>query len=72
LSLKINVALLLPVAIGVNVTLMVQVLASLGEGMSVAPVQVSALAVKSPEFVPPIKAVAMVRLAVPVFVMVNV
>ena len=71
LSLKISVALRLPVAIGVNVTLMVQVLASLGEGMSVAPVQVSALVAKSLESVPPIKAVAMVRLAEPVFVMVQ-
>ena len=40
--------------------------------MSVAPVQVSALVVKSPESVPPIEAEEIVRLAVPVFVTVKV
>jgi hypothetical protein len=72
LSLKFSVPLRPPNAIGVNVTLIVHALVSLGEGVSVAPVQVSALVVKSPGFVPPIKAEAMVRSAVPVFVTVTV
>jgi hypothetical protein len=66
-SVKISEALRLPVAYGVNVTLTEH--APLG--ITVAPVQVSALLAKSPAFVPPIPTVEMVRLAVPVFVKVT-
>jgi hypothetical protein len=68
LSVKVNVPLRAPVAAGVNVTLTVQVLL----GVTVAPVQVSALLAKSLAFVPPIATVEMVRLAVPVLVTVSV
>ena len=68
LSVKLSEALRLPVADGVNVTLTVQVLV----GVTVAPVQVSALLAKSLAFVPPIVTVEMVRLAVPVLVTVSV
>jgi hypothetical protein len=64
LSLKFSEALRLPVADGVNFTLIVQGLL----GVTVAPVQVSALLAKSPAFVPLIVTVEMVRLAVPVLV----
>jgi len=64
---KFSEALRLPVADGVNVTLTAQVLL----GVTLAPVQVSALLAKSLAFVPPIVAVEMVRLAVPVLVTVN-
>ena len=67
LSVKINEALRLPVADGVNVTLTVQVLL----GVSVAPEQVSALLPKSLAFVPPIVTVEIVRLAVPALVTVT-
>jgi hypothetical protein len=67
LSLKFSEALRLPVADGVNVTLTVQV----PLGITVAPVQVSALLAKSLAFVPPIVSVEMVRLAVPVLVTVS-
>ena len=66
--MKISEALRLPVADGVNVTLTVQV----PLGVTVAPVQVSALVAKSLAFVPPIVTVEMVRLAVPVLVTVSV
>jgi hypothetical protein len=68
LSVKLNEALRLPVADGVKVTLTVQVLF----GVTVAPVQVSALLAKSPAFVPPTAAVEMVRFAVPLLVTVTV
>jgi hypothetical protein len=64
MSVKISKALRLPAAVGVNVTLTVQV----PLGINVAPVQVSALLAKSLAFVPPIVTVKMVRLAVPVLV----
>ncbi len=67
LSVKLSEALKLVVADGVNVTLTVQVLL----GVTVAPVQVSALMAKSLGFVPPIMTVEMVRLAVPVLVTVS-
>src|SRR5208337_4892476 len=67
LSVKFSEALRLPVADGVNVTLTAQ--APLG--VTVAPVQVSALLAKSPAFVPPIVTVEMVRLPVPVLVTVS-
>ena len=67
LSVKFSEALRLPIADGVNVTLTVQ--APLG--VTVAPVQVSALLAKSLAFVPPIVTVEMVRLAVPVLVTVS-
>ena len=67
LSVKFSEALRLPVADGVNVTLTVQV----PLGITVAPVQVSALLAKSLAFVPPIVTVEMVRLAVPVLVTVS-
>ena len=68
LSVKLSEALRLPVADGVNVTLTVQVLL----GVTVAPVQVSALVAKSLAFVPLIVTVETVRLAVPVLVTVSV
>jgi hypothetical protein len=67
LSVKFSEALRLPVADGVNVTLTVQV----PLGITVAPVQVSALLAKSLGFVPPSVTVEMVRLAVPVLVTVS-
>jgi hypothetical protein len=67
LSVKVSEALRLPVADGLNVTLTVQV----PLGVTVAPVQVSALLAKSLAFVPPSVAVEMVRLAVPVLVTVT-
>ena len=67
LSVKFSEALRLPAADGVNVTLTVQV----PLGVTVAPVQVSALLAKSLAFVPPIVTVEMVRLAVPVLVTVT-
>lgn len=68
---KFREALRAPVADGVNVMLMVHVLPEAGEGVSVAPVQLSALLVKSPAFVPVIVTVEMERLPVPVLVMVS-
>jgi hypothetical protein len=68
LSLIESVAVRLPVADGVNVTLTVQVLL----GVTVAPAQVLALLAKSLAFVPPIVTVEMVRLAVPLLVTVTV
>jgi len=67
LSVKLNEALRLPVADGVNVTVTEQVLL----GVTVAPVQVSALLAKSPAFTPPIVTAEMARLAVPVLVTVS-
>jgi len=67
LSVKVNVPLRAPVAAGVNVTLTVQV----PLGVTVVPVQVSALLAKSLAFVPPSVTVEMVRLAVPVLVTVS-
>jgi len=67
MSVKLNEALRLPVADGVNVTLTEHV----PLGITVAPVQVSALLAKSLEFVPLIPTVKMVRLAVPVLVTVT-
>jgi hypothetical protein len=68
LSVKTSEALKLPVVAGVNVTLTAQVL----PGVTVAPVQVSALLAKSLGFVPPRAAVEMLRLLVPVLVTVTV
>jgi hypothetical protein len=68
LSVKFSAALLAPAAGGVNVTAPVQALL----GASVAPVQVSALAAKSPAFSPPIATVKTVRLAVPPFLTVSI
>src|SRR5208282_2720387 len=68
LSVKVSVPLRAPVAAGVNVTLTVQV----PLGVTVAPVQVSALLAKSLAFVPPTVIVEMLRLAVPVLVTVSV
>ena len=67
MSVKFSEALRLPVADGANVTLTLQVLV----GVTVAPVQVSALLAKSLAFVPPIVNVEMVRLAVPMLVTVS-
>ena len=67
MSAKLSEALRLPVADGVNVTLTVQALL----GVTVAPVQVSALLAKSLGFVPPIVTVEKVRLPVPVLVTVS-
>jgi len=67
LSVKFSEALRLPVADGANVTLTVQVLL----GVTVAPVQVSALLTTSLAFVPLIVTVEMVRLAVPLLVTVS-
>jgi len=67
LSVKFSEALRVPAADGVNVTPTVQVLL----GVTVAPVQVSALLAKSLAFVPPIVTVEMVRLAFPVLVTVT-
>lgn len=67
LSLKFSEALRVPVADGANVTLTAQV----PLGVTVAPVQVSALLAKSLAFVPPIVTVEMVRLTVPVLVTVS-
>ena len=68
LSVKFSEALRLPVADGVNLTLTVQV----PLGVTVAPVQVSALLAKSLAFVPPSVTVEMVRSPVPVLVTVSV
>ncbi len=68
LSVKISDALRLPAALGVNVTLTVQV----PWGATLDPVQVSALLAKSPASVPLIAAVEILRLAVPVLVIVSV
>ena len=68
MSVKFNVALRLPVADGVNVTLTVQALL----GGTVEPVQVSALTAKSPAFVPTTVTVETIRLPLPVLVMVSV
>jgi hypothetical protein len=67
MSVKLNEALRLPIANGVNVTLTEHV----PLGITVAPVQVSALLAKSLEFVPLIPTVKMLRLAVPVLVTVT-
>ena len=67
LSVKLSEALKLPIEDGVNVTLTVQVLL----GVTVAPVQLSALMAKSLTFVPLIVTDEMVRLAVPVLVTVS-
>ncbi len=67
LSAKLSEALRLPGAAGVKVTLTVQVLF----GVTVAPVQESALLVKSPAFVPAIVAVERVRFPVPLLVRVT-
>ena len=65
--MKISEALRLPVAEGVNVTLTVQV----PLGVTVAPVQVSALLANSLAFVPPTVTVEIMRFAVPVLVTVT-
>jgi hypothetical protein len=67
LSLIESVAVRLPVAEGLKVTLTAQV----PLGITVAPVQVSALLAKSLAFVPPIVTVEMLRLPVPVLVTVS-
>jgi hypothetical protein len=67
LSLIESVAVRLPVAEGVNVTLIAQLLL----GVTVAPVQVSVFLAKSLAFVPPIVAVEMLRFAVPLLVTVS-
>jgi hypothetical protein len=66
LSGEFNVAVRLPVADGVKVT--VQLLL----GVTVAPEHVSALLAKSPAFVPVMVTVEMVRLALPLLVSVTV
>jgi hypothetical protein len=71
LSVKVRVPERPLVPAGVNVTLTAQLLEA-PLVVSVAPVQVSALLVKSPAFVPPIVAVEILRLAVPVLVTVSV
>jgi hypothetical protein len=68
LSLKESVAVRLPIAAGVKVTLMAQVL----PGATRAPVQVSTLLPKSPAFAPVSPTLVMVRLAVPLLVTVSV
>jgi hypothetical protein len=68
LSAKFSEALRLPVADGLNVTLTLQV----PLGVSVAPMQVSALVAKSRAFVPPSVTVEMLRSPVPVLVTVTV
>jgi hypothetical protein len=68
LSVRFSEALRLPLADGVNATITVQV----SLGVTVAPVQVSALLTKSLAFVPLIVAVEMVRMSVPLLVMVSV
>lgn len=65
--MNISEALKFPAAEGVNVTLTWQVL----PGVTVAPVQVSALLAKAVGLVPPIAAVDTVRLPVPVLVTVS-
>ena len=71
LSVISSVALKIPVADGVNVTLTVQVLPEAGEGVSVAPVQVSAVLANSPGSAPPIVAVEMMRGEDPILVTVT-
>jgi hypothetical protein len=68
LSVKLSVAPLPPVAVGVNVTWTVQVLF----GATDAPVQVSELLAKSPGSTPPTATDEMLRLAAPVLVTVSV
>jgi len=68
LSAKLSEALRVPVADGVNVTLTVQVLL----GVTVAPVQVSALLAKSLAFVPLIVTVETLSAALPVLLRVTV
>jgi len=68
LSEKIREALKFPAAEGVNVTFTWQVL----PGVTVAPVQLSALLAKTLGFVPPSVTVDRVRLAVPELVTVSV
>jgi hypothetical protein len=67
LSANESEAVRAPVALGVKVTLTVQVLL----GVTVAPVQVSALLAKSVELVPVRVTLVMVRLAVPLLVTVT-
>jgi hypothetical protein len=67
LSAKLSVAVRLPGADGVKVTLTVQLLL----GVTVAPEHASALLEKSPAFVPVIVTVDMVRLALPLLVKVT-
>jgi hypothetical protein len=67
LSLKLSEALRLPVADGVKVTLTVQV----PFGITVAPVQASALLAKSLAFEPVSPTLVMVRFAVPLLVTVR-
>ncbi len=68
LSVKLNTAVRLPTADGVNVTLTVQLLV----GVIVWPEQVSAVLVKSAAFVPVIESEVMTRLAPPVLITVSV
>jgi hypothetical protein len=68
LSVKTSDADLLPVADGLNVTLTVQVFV----GVTVWLLQVSAVLVKSPEFVPLMATEEIVRFALPVLVSVSV
>jgi hypothetical protein len=67
LSVIVRLAALVPLAVGVKVTLTAQV----ALGITVAPVQVSALLAKSLAFAPPIVAVEMVKFAVPLLVTVT-
>jgi hypothetical protein len=67
LSVKLKEALRVPMAAGVKVTLTPQLL----PGVTFAPVQESALLVKSPAFEPPSATVEMERVAVPVLVTVR-
>ena len=68
LSVKLNVALRLPVADGVNFTMTEQVL----PGATAVFAQPLVVMAKSPALVPPIATVVRVRLAVPVLVTVSV
>ena len=68
MSLKLNKAVRVPVAVGVNVTLTAQVL----EAAKAAPVQSSEVLLKSPGFTPLIVTAEILRLAVPALVIVSV
>jgi hypothetical protein len=67
LSVMVSVAVRVPPAVGLNVTVTLQVLV----GATVAPEQLSAVLAKSPAFAPPSVAVEMARFAAPVLVKVT-
>jgi hypothetical protein len=68
LSVIVRLAVLFPLAVGLKVTLSAQ----LPLGITVAPVQVSALLAKSPAFVPVSPTLAIVRFPLPLLVTVSV